>query len=449
MKKNIYVINYHNINKNRMIGGVCSYKNKKKNKRNKRHSELIKYLNNKNYDEGLLYLEEQLKSKHEIDINPINRFLAQMIKDEDNKRSIKLYKLIEKYNVEFDITFNTLFIRLLCNMNKINEAIIILSKIPEDKMRRRVGLPILYKYCENNDVENAFLFLNEYFTNKFLIGNPEFEKIIKMCIRLKDISKKELILNLMKENLNLINENLQILVKEWIAESKITTIKNDGTCNICGNKLLSIDLNNNERSKLMANIKQEYVSTKKEEGFNDFVRFLKKFGNIDVLIDGCNVLFFKDRKITVNSFIRINTIIEKFLKLNKKVLLILHRRHEDYLDKSDLTKNEKQIAKNLLKKWKTSKIIYSTPYGMNDDWFFLYGSIFNKKAKVVSNDLFRDHIFKISEKTMLGNTLSKWIDRNVIRYDFYKRNYKKLNLKFPNKYSRNIQLINGKWHLPS
>ena len=51
---------------------------------------------------------------------------------------------------------------------------------------------------------------------------------------------------------------------------------------------------------------------------------------------------------------------------------------------------------------------------MNDDWFFLYGSVYKKDCKVVTNDHLRDHIFKISEKKIHEDILKKWIERRVI-----------------------------------
>ena len=88
---------------------------------------------------------------------------------------------------------------------------------------------------------------------------------------------------------------------------------------------------------------------------------------------------------------------------------------------------------------------------MNDDWFFLYGSVYKDNCKVVTNDQLRDHIFKISEKEIHEDLLKKWIERRLINYSFNYEEYKSsdsLKLKFPSKYSTRIQKIENKWYLP-
>ena len=88
---------------------------------------------------------------------------------------------------------------------------------------------------------------------------------------------------------------------------------------------------------------------------------------------------------------------------------------------------------------------------MNDDWFFIYGSILKDNCKVVTNDQLRDHIFKISKKDLYQDVLKKWIERRVINYEFKFNDYENLNtlkLKFPLKYSVRVQKIENKWYIP-
>ena len=95
--------------------------------------------------------------------------------------------------------------------------------------------------------------------------------------------------------------------------------------------------------------------------------------------------------------------------------------------------------------------IWFTPYHMNDDWFFLWAGISYNKAYLLTNDKLRDHVSKISEDNLFYNSLSRWIENNVVNYLFNK--VKQIHeFDEPLKYSIKIQrnLINDKaiWHLP-
>ena len=90
--------------------------------------------------------------------------------------------------------------------------------------------------------------------------------------------------------------------------------------------------------------------------------------------------------------------------------------------------------------------IYFTPYKMNDDWFFIWAGITIQDSLVMTNDMLRDHIFKISDENIISNTLSIWMNNNIIRYDLVDSKYK---LIYPKEYSMKIQKCNDVWHIPT
>ena len=64
--------------------------------------------------------------------------------------------------------------------------------------------------------------------------------------------------------------------------------------------------------------------------------------------------------------------------------------------------------------------IWFTPYHMNDDWFFLWAGISYNKAYLLTNDKLRDHVSKISEDNLFYNSLSRWIENNVVcNFNFF------------------------------
>jgi proteinaceous RNase P len=56
--------------------------------------------------------------------------------------------------------------------------------------------------------------------------------------------------------------------------------------------------------------------------------------------------------------------------------------------------NSFQDFKAIVAAWNKEGILYQSPAGCNDDWFWLYAAV-AMKCKVVTNDEMRDHHFQM------------------------------------------------------
>ena len=383
-----------------------------------------------NYDEVFKLLDSNLFN---IDINIIKKMLYSY---EDKKKLIPYYeKLFDKY--KDDEAFLTLGMRIYLYINDVDTAYKVLKYIKEPKKRNI--LPIFNYYCSAND-ELAFSFYKNNLYKKFLINDDEYTCLIKLYTN--DYEKLNFIFNDMKNNILNISSDLKNLLLNINKNAKIIKLNKENTCPHCNDKMKLIDLDNNEKLNLIDNIKFEYFKKYSNElkKFEDFLKNKK----IDIFIDAGNIIFYQERRVTFNSFLKIDLIYNN-LKDKYNVLVIIHERHYNNLKKININKNNIDKIKNMYKSWN----IYQTPYHLNDDWYFIYGSLLKDKSFIVTNDKLRDHQFKISEKTNINNTLSKFIDRFVIRYDFKNMKYQMDNviLNFPNTYSTEIQKVRN-WHLP-
>lgn len=98
-------------------------------------------------------------------------------------------------------------------------------------------------------------------------------------------------------------------------------------------------------------------------------------------------------------------------------------------------------SRNLFERWIAEGVIYGTPYGSNDDWYWLYAAI-ELKCLMVTNDEMRDHIFELLGRSFF----QKWKERHQVRYTFTKG---VLKLQMPHVYSVVIQESEkGAWHVP-
>ena len=130
----------------------------------------------------------------------------------------------------------------------------------------------------------------------------------------------------------------------------------------------------------------------------------------EVVIDGANIGFFKMNFASAPRHVdyeQIDWVVKHFTKkLGKKVLLVMHNRH---FSRHMLP----QQYKSLCDSWINDGILYKTPPGMNDDWFWMHAAL-KYKALVVTNDEMRDHHFQM----MAPKFFLRWKERHQIHFDF-------------------------------
>jgi hypothetical protein len=135
---------------------------------------------------------------------------------------------------------------------------------------------------------------------------------------------------------------------------------------------------------------------------------------------------------------QIDWVVQHFTKRNKKVLLVLHERHFS----RDLMPDK---YRPLQERWETEKILYKTPRGMNDDWFWLHAA-YTYKSLVVTNDEMRDHHFQM----LAPRTFLRWKQRHHIHFNFGDWNKadgginvreREVILSYPESYSRRVQRV--------
>ena len=75
----------------------------------------------------------------------------------------------------------------------------------------------------------------------------------------------------------------------------------------------------------------------------------------------------------------------------------------------------------LSNRWRQAGLLYKTPPKMNDDWFWLYGSVWSTEKKnrtlVITNDQMRDHHFLMLQRP----AFLKWRERHVVHFHFESR----------------------------
>lgn len=126
------------------------------------------------------------------------------------------------------------------------------------------------------------------------------------------------------------------------------------------------------------------------ESWQRFKAFLDhRKGMFNVVVDGANVGYFKMNYAGAPTHVeyhQIDWVVRHLQSIGLKPLLVLHSRH---LKENVLPNN---TCRSIVNKWREEGLLYSTPAGQNDDWFWLFAAV-TMRCHVVTNDEMRDHHF--------------------------------------------------------
>lgn len=156
---------------------------------------------------------------------------------------------------------------------------------------------------------------------------------------------------------------------------------------------------------------------------------LNKILNYRFVIDGANVLYFKDRMLTANSSRRLNDVINGIRSATgvnaSEIVVVLHEKYE-----------RQCFPKG------TGVQLCTTPPGLDDDYFSLYLATRFPNVMLVSNDQFRDHIHNLSQ------CLHQWRREMVIEYEYGADMAYGVQLKWPKAWSCRIQHQKSTFYVP-
>uniref|UniRef100_A0A803N277 ribonuclease P n=1 Tax=Chenopodium quinoa TaxID=63459 RepID=A0A803N277_CHEQI len=157
----------------------------------------------------------------------------------------------------------------------------------------------------------------------------------------------------------------------------------------------------------------------------------------EAIVDGANIGLYQQNFSEGGFSItqQLEAVVMELYTRNKRwPLVVLHKKRLRAFQENPSTQK-------LLEEWLSQGILYATPSGSNDDWYWLYAAV-KMKCLLVTNDEMRDHIFEL-----LGSSFFlQWKERHQVHYTFVKG---VPNLKMPPTYSILIQESeNGSWHIP-
>lgn len=283
-----------------------------------------------------------------------------------------------------------------------------------------------------------------------------------------------------------------------------TTVDEEGTCALSGQRLRSLDVTAEEEvalERMVARLADDTGGRSKP--FRRFRRWLEERPAFDMVVDGANVGFNnQNREGGLFQYSQIDAVVRKLRETGHRVLLVLHPKwlredadrtvmkkkkrkldqitvdgpmdspiEEEETEEDDagedivyphdpVTPAELEAPKDsplgYIRSWKESECLVRVPAKDCDDWYWLFAALSCSRrgarhVQVVSNDHMRDHHWR-----MLGNrSFLRWQSRHMTRVNVWFEASSdsencKVTLTPPAPYSLEAQEAPGgeAWHFP-
>jgi hypothetical protein len=363
----------------------------------------------------------ELLTNNQLNIENVNTIISIYVNNFSFlKNSYKIEDIISLIS-NYDHTLKCQFITIYCYNNDINQAFNILQEIKHEFkiFKRKMYLPFINYYNTNNCRKYLDIIINDIISNNIELEPDDYIIFIKI---LNNITYKNLFLDII---------NYSISKRILLNEIDISTNIINNKCSKCQTKLEQINIENDIYKHIMSRIEIEV--SKNDKTFSSFKTWCNKYSFIDTVIDGGNIGYFNNSKSKYISISQINRLINQIS--SKKIKLFLHNRHIKNLNERD---------SQIIKTWKKKNLVYLTKSKINDDYYWLYFSLFqkmnNNKINIISNDDIKDHIFK------LGHNLKYIRDEIQVKYELDNLKFK---LEYPSSYSKVTQISGEYVHLPT
>ncbi|KAJ8562485.1 hypothetical protein K7X08_011776 [Anisodus acutangulus] len=363
-------------------------------------------------------------------------------------RGFDIYEKMCSEKVQMNEATLTSVARMAMTLGNGNMAFDVVKQMKQHGINPRLRSygPALSVFCNNGDVDKAFIVEEHMLENGVYPEEPELEALLKVSIEAGRSDKVYYLLHKLRAGVRQVSPSTADLIEKWF-NSKVASrvgkrkwdersiqeaIKNggggwhgqgwlgngkwtvsrafvgsDGCCKCCAEKLVTIDLDPEETEKFANSVASIAAQRERNSSFQKFQRWLDYYGPFEAVVDGANVGLYSQRKFRPSKVNAVVNGIRQMLPSKKWPLIVLHNRRITG-DKMD-----EPFNRALVEKWKNADAIFATPTGSNDDWYWLYAAI-KFRCLLVTNDEMRDHLFQL-----LGNDFfPKWKERHQVHFSF-------------------------------
>lgn len=395
-------------------------------------------------------------------------------KDSAIEFGMKVYNHMLSNNIVPNEATATAAARLAAAKDDGDAAFELANSVGQQGKLRTFG-PALFCFCRNGMADKAFRVEEQMTSLGLHLQEPELAELLRVSMEKGKGDKVYEYLHKLRETVRSISGSTADLIESWFSEDvasevglrsldvdllKEAKVRNgggwhglgwlgrgrwmvqkgkvasDGRCFACGEQLVCVDIDRTETDRFARSVASLAMEREVQSNFKEFQVWLEESSGFEAIVDGANVgLYEQNFEKGGFSISQLDDVVrELYNKSQRWPLIVLHKRRIAALF-------ENASNRDLLQNWTNQGILYGTPHGSNDDWYWLYAAV-KFKCLLVTNDEMRDHIFEL-----LGSSFfPRWKERHQVKYTFVKG---KLKLIMPPLYSVVIQESEkGSWHLP-
>lgn len=385
--------------------------------------------------------EEIVKYVTENKSNPklfkvlVTRSIDHLLNENNTDSALEIFKLTDiTPPITSDLSFGVLMLRYLTQINDISNALeLYKTLLAAGKTRKRHLQIIIEKLISRGMNSEAYDLYMTYMLDNYTVDSSDIEPF----------------LSIESDPEGIVQKILDTVVGQpiYVDPTKISSSFPEFEPPYCPNseKLQKLPLTTSDMEFIYQVFSDLYAKKGKTKAYESLTA--PDSPNFTYVIDGANVLYHNNcGNIDINSYMNLDAMIQHLLsEEDSTVQLVLHQRH--------YKKQPNNIIK-IQQHWARTKRLFleKTPYGMNDDWYAIISAIMGSNTYLITNDKFRDHIFKLSKKKFNLDIIGQWRKERVIEYSIMtdSLNASQRVVKFisPVSYSTRIQKVGDNFMVP-
>ncbi|XP_069955700.1 mitochondrial ribonuclease P catalytic subunit-like [Cherax quadricarinatus] len=434
-----------------------------------------KCLQHCNYSLANSYLDHIARQGREPNLATLGAYLqlcGQVVDQCGEEKIFEVYQRITSQVKVLDSTLSKSAILALSSTREWKKALKHLPIIRKmSEICRSTYSAIIASAFRNGEYDTGFHYLDVMWQENKLPTDQVFLEWVKQCTALKTTEEKKAMMETLFHKLATyeifptlpVIQEIDLMYKEHLAWfSSYVTIPSSGKCPACGGQLKSPELDEEEFKQLQKEFMPRvlhgsdiFLSTSPKE-WKIFQEFVDKHKPFTTVVDGLNASY-SSGLINSTPGKRVNFLRDLIVKLERNVegrILVIGRNHMNAWMPRDpptwgtlrgstppwprprpgLFKNEKNV------------ILYTLNNLTKDDGFFIYAALQSGYGtKVVTNDLLRDHLFRLGQTT-LRETFRRW---QRIHQIMIIPSLSGAHVLFPAVFNTSAQCgVNGGWHIP-
>ncbi|KAK9127719.1 hypothetical protein Syun_016516 [Stephania yunnanensis] len=323
--------------------------------------------------------------------------------------------------------------------------------------RLRTYGPALFAFCENLEAEKAYIVEEHMAEMKVGLEEAEVAALLRVSVETGRVDKVYAYLLKLRNCVGCVSDGTVKVLEDWFGSElaaragvgagagalDLDRIRGAVVSNGVGGmgraeRLACVDIDNVETKAFAESVASLALKREAHSNFSQFQEWLKNHADYEAVVDGANVGLYQQNFADGGfSISQLNVVVKEIRQRchGKWPLVVLHKKR--YWSLMDDPSN-----RELLEEWSKQDVLYTTPNGSNDDWYWIYAAV-KLKCLLVSNDEMRDHIFELLGR----NFFLKWKERHQVHFIFCKGS---LQLQMPPSYSVVMQESEkGSWHVPT